>query len=73
VLVAKDYANVLALINRATIQGAEVEEIAALKAKLMQAHKFAAQTESGTSTQVANKDYDPADLPMALVKPGGAD
>lgn len=37
-LTAKDYANAIALINRATVQGTEVEEIAQLKAKLMQAH-----------------------------------
>lgn len=32
----KDYRNILALINRATIQGAEVEEIALLKQKIFQ-------------------------------------
>jgi len=67
-LQAKDYANVLALINRATVNGAEVEEVVQLKAKLVQAHKYAAQTESGANAQRANKDYDPADFPMALAK-----
>lgn len=59
-LTANDYKNAIAMINRAQVQGTEVEEIAQLKAKLMQAHNFAAQTESG---QVPDVPVDPGAAP----------
>lgn len=71
-LEAKDYANALALINRASIQGTEIEEVAQLKAKLLQAHKRAVSAETDDQPRPnpePNIKYDPADLPMALVTP----
>jgi len=51
-LTADDYKNILALINRTTLQGTEAETIATLKARLVQAYNFSTQTETGTADQV---------------------
>ena len=48
-LETKDYRNILAMINRASVQGTEVEEIALLKQKIFQHVKHLEDLEKQTA------------------------